>query len=78
MEVTDNGPGVQPKDLDKLFEPFSMIEETKSMNPTGTGLGLNICRNICQHLGGEINYVQLPNKGATFKFFLNLLPDLKS
>ena len=44
VSVRDNGCGIKQEDISKLFQPFSMISNSKKLNPTGTGLGLNICK----------------------------------
>ncbi|MCK5783258.1 MAG: hypothetical protein KAH06_02345 [Desulfobacterales bacterium] len=48
MTITDNGPGIPPENLEKIFEPLY------SSKPEGTGLGLSICRDILTKLGGTI------------------------
>ena len=47
ISVIDNGPGISPGDIPKLFKPFSKLEDSKKLNPNGSGLGLNICKLIC-------------------------------
>jgi signal transduction histidine kinase len=44
VEVKDQGCGIKQQDISKLFQPFSMIESSRVLNPNGTGLGLNICK----------------------------------
>ena len=48
VTITDNGPGIPPGNLEKIFEPLY------SSKPEGTGLGLSICRDILAKLGGTI------------------------
>jgi two-component system NtrC family sensor kinase len=48
MTITDNGPGIPPENLEKIFEPLY------SSKPEGTGLGLSICQDILTKLGGTI------------------------
>lgn len=64
VSFEDNGPGVKPEDIDKLFKPNFT---TKS---SGTGLGLAICRNIIEQSGGTISYSTSELGGANFSFTL--------
>jgi signal transduction histidine kinase len=54
ISVFDNGPGISPADKSKLFKPFSKLAAHSHLNPNGSGLGLSICKLICQSLGGDI------------------------
>jgi len=60
VAVVDNGPGISGKILDKIFEPFY------TTSPDGMGLGLSVCRNIIDKLGGTIHVSSQPGKGAAF------------
>lgn len=60
LEVSDTGPGIDPKVLPKLFEPFN------STKPDGTGLGLSIVHSIVQEHQGRIYAKSRPGQGATF------------
>jgi PAS domain S-box-containing protein len=51
IEIEDNGVGIKPDDLKKVWEPFF----TRSSRTGGTGLGLSICRRILQEAGGSID-----------------------
>jgi C4-dicarboxylate-specific signal transduction histidine kinase len=66
LEVTDNGPGVQPEDEAKLFEPFFT---TKPFGE-GTGLGLSVSHQLIESYGGTVRYRPNPSGGATFFFDL--------
>jgi PAS domain S-box-containing protein len=59
VSVTDNGTGMSPKDLEKVFEPFF----TRKVR--GTGLGLTICRELVQLHGGTIEAESQPGCGTT-------------
>lgn len=53
ISVTDEGPGIKPADLDRVFEKFYRGGGTDRRKP-GTGLGLSICRGLIQAMGGSI------------------------
>jgi signal transduction histidine kinase len=58
--VKDNGPGIEPEVLERLFSPFF----TSKAN--GTGLGLPICRKLVDAHGGRIEVGSEPGEGAAF------------
>jgi PAS domain S-box-containing protein len=63
IEVQDSGPGMTPPQLARLFEPFFT---TKPVG-VGTGLGLYICRQIVESMGGSISVDSTPGNGTTFR-----------
>jgi signal transduction histidine kinase len=67
VAVSDEGPGVPPDLVDRVFDKFARREMPGS--PTGTGLGLYICRGLVQAQGGEIG-LRLEGNGSTFWFSL--------
>lgn len=54
FEVRDNGPGVDPVRLDELFEPFVQGDQALSRKYGGAGLGLSICKQLVDLMGGTI------------------------
>ena len=62
--VRDSGPGLDSKNLDRLFEPFYTTK------PQGMGMGLAICRSIIEAHGGRLWATQNDSRGATFQFML--------
>ena len=54
VTVSDNGPGITPKDAEIVFDKFRQVGNTMTDKPQGTGLGLAICKRIVEHLGGRI------------------------
>lgn len=68
IEVEDTGIGIGEKDQERLFLPFSQIENGRSMNIEGTGLGLMICRQIVGLMAGDIGVESTLGKGSTFWF----------
>ena len=67
--VTDNGPGLRSDEHQRIFEKFQQAGD-QSRRPTGTGLGLPICRQIVEHFGGRIWVESRPGLGTTFFFTL--------
>ena len=72
ISVADNGIGIKPEYMDKLFKPFSQIETGLTRNYEGTDLGLSICRKLVEMLGGTIRVESEWKKGSTFTFTLPL------
>ncbi len=70
--VTDTGIGIEPGDMESLFQPFLQIDSSIARQYEGTGLGLSICKKILEILGGEINVESQRNVGSTFTFTLPL------
>ncbi|MBN1181276.1 MAG: hypothetical protein JXB49_03245 [Bacteroidales bacterium] len=70
--VKDTGIGILRKDHDKIFKPFTKIEDSKSKIYRGAGLGLSISKSIIKLLDGEIDFFSEINKGTTFYFTLPL------
>ena len=50
LKVEDNGKGISKEDLEKIFEPFYMVDQSRSKSIEGFGLGLSICREIVEML----------------------------
>jgi signal transduction histidine kinase len=54
IHVQDEGPGVPPAELEKVFEPFYRVEGSRSRETGGTGLGLTIARSVAEAHGGSL------------------------
>ncbi len=72
VSVKDNGEGVAPEQLKRIFEPFEQVDTTFSRAHEGTGLGLSICKNIVELMGGEIEAQSERGMGSKFTFTLPL------
>ncbi|HUI90472.1 MAG TPA: GAF domain-containing protein [Anaerolineales bacterium] len=70
VSVTDTGPGIEPKDQAKLFQPFSQVDDSLTRRTGGTGLGLSISQQLIQMHGGRIGLNSTVGKGSTFYFTL--------
>lgn len=66
--VKDSGIGIDKEDRDKLFQSFSQVDASISRKYGGTGLGLNICKQLVEMMGGRIEVESEKNRGSTFSF----------
>jgi len=67
IAVIDEGVGIAPDDIPRIFEEFVQISESK---PPGTGLGLPISRRLAQLLDGSLTVRSAPGQGSTFRLTL--------
>jgi signal transduction histidine kinase len=72
--VQDNGMGIRPEDLQRIFEPFQQADAAKSRN-NGVGLGLATCRRIVERHGGQILAQSSPGDGTAILFTIPFAPD---
>jgi len=63
IRVRDEGPGIPPEELERVFEPFYRVESSRNRDTGGTGLGLSIARDVAQAHGGSLVARNLPVKG---------------
>lgn len=70
VHVTDDGPGIPPEALPRIFDRFYRVDKSRSRDQGGTGLGLSIVRDIVRAHGGEVWVQSKPGHGTTF--FLTL------
>ncbi|MCK5839131.1 MAG: hypothetical protein KAG99_04740 [Bacteroidales bacterium] len=70
VEITDNGMGVERKNIDRLFERFYRTNEGRSRDPHGTGLGLSIVKHIIEAHNQSITIRSTFGEGTTITFTL--------
>ena len=57
INIVDDGPGIDPSQVEKIFEPFYRIERSRSRDTGGFGLGLSIVNSICQQHNAHIHFI---------------------
>ncbi len=73
IAVVDQGIGIAPQDLPRLFERFYRVDPARSRDTGGTGLGLSIVKHVVADHGGEVTVWSEPGKGSTFTIRLPLV-----
>lgn len=71
VEVSDNGPGIDEKNIPRLFERFYRVEKSRNRNEGGSGLGLAIVKHIIESHGQTISVRSTVGIGSTFAFSLD-------
>jgi signal transduction histidine kinase len=72
LAVTDQGPGIAPEDVPKLFTAFGRLEGPGTAHIGGLGLGLYISRELARAQGGDVDVQSIPGQGSTFRLHLPL------
>lgn len=70
--IADNGPGMPPELIDKIFQPFYQFEENFTGQVEGMGLGLTLVKKVVESFGGNVGVKTNAGKGSEFYFTLPL------
>nr|WP_241488273.1 transporter substrate-binding domain-containing protein [Winslowiella iniecta] len=73
LQVSDSGSGIAANEQSRLFEPWYQTPSGKALSIQGSGLGLSICREIINRMGGSIELHSLPGQGTTVTVRLPLV-----
>jgi signal transduction histidine kinase len=74
VAVSDDGPGIPPESLERVFHPFYRLARDEHSGIEGNGLGLSVCRELTQQLSGSIFLDSTPGAGTTVKVQLPRRP----
>lgn len=77
VDIKDNGLGIPPEDLKRIFERFYRVEKSRSKERGGTGLGLAIVKHILEGHKSKISVSSTVGKGSIFSFSLPLEKEKK-
>ena len=75
ISVTDQGIGIPPVELDRIFERFYRVDQARSRDTGGTGLGLSIVKHVCANHGGDCDVWSKVGEGSTFTIRLPALSE---
>ena len=72
--MRDTGVGISPAELERIFEPFTQVEQGPTRRVGGTGMGLAVTRRLVALMGGEMAMESVEGSGSTFCIRLPLAP----
>lgn len=70
ISVRDTGPGIDPEQMERLFQPFVQVDASHTRAHDGAGLGLVITRRLARAMGGDVQVSSKPGHGSTFTLYL--------
>jgi two-component system, OmpR family, phosphate regulon sensor histidine kinase PhoR len=70
ISVTDNGPGIEPREHERIFQKFYRVDDRLSREREGSGLGLSIVKHVVRAHRGRIELDSGPGQGSTFRIVL--------
>ena len=70
LSVSDTGVGIKPEDQERLFGAFEQFDFAHLGQFDGSGLGLHLCRNLADLLGGDLSVTSRYGEGSTFTLTL--------
>jgi signal transduction histidine kinase len=74
IAVSDDGPGIAPEHLARVFERFYRVDKARSREIGGTGLGLAIAKHLAEDMGASLSVRSEPGRGSTFALRLERDP----
>ncbi|WP_419735475.1 transporter substrate-binding domain-containing protein [Pseudomonas sp. COR18] len=72
LRVEDTGIGISQADQERLFQPFAQADNSGQLARSGAGLGLVICRSLCEMMGGTLTLASVPGQGTQVTVTLEL------
>jgi len=70
MSISDNGPGISETDIAQIFEPFYQVDNSRSKEVKGYGLGMAIMKESIEQMQGKITAESTVGKGFLIKCYL--------
>jgi len=71
FEITDTGSGIDTENIEMIFMPFYQEDSAGDREHEGTGMGLALCKQYLNMLGGDIEVTSQPEQGSRFSFYIN-------
>jgi signal transduction histidine kinase len=66
FSVRDNGIGIEPDQIERIFDRFYQVDSSSTRRFSGAGLGLSMVRDLVHHLGGTVTVHSVHGEGSTF------------
>lgn len=72
ISIEDEGRGIPKEHLNKIFDPFYVVDKSRSRKNNGAGIGLSICKRITESLNGKIKIESIENKGTKVRLTFDM------